>query len=129
MNFLNRLKYYLIGVVLGILMVLAIFKDRKLTSWTPKNQIMKEISSKEMIIPEVLRCSLKCYGFPTDEEIILLLDNSMVEYSESDVSDQKNRKYHFSMKESDIQWINLTIHEEFIAINQVKSDAASCNCK
>ena len=40
MNFLKRLKFYLIGFILGLILVYGIFKDRS-WDWLPENKIKK----------------------------------------------------------------------------------------
>ena len=40
MNFLNRLKFFLIGISLGLFLVFSIFKERE-WSWLPENKIKK----------------------------------------------------------------------------------------
>ena len=40
MNFLNRLKFYLLGFILGLFLVYGIFKDRN-WDWLPENKVRK----------------------------------------------------------------------------------------
>jgi hypothetical protein len=40
MNFLNRLKFYLVGFILGLFLVYSLFKNRE-WDWLPKNKIKK----------------------------------------------------------------------------------------
>ena len=40
MNFLNRLKFYLLGFILGLFLVYGIFKERK-WDWLPENKVKK----------------------------------------------------------------------------------------
>ena len=40
MNFLNRLKFYLLGFILGLFLVYGIFKDRN-WDWLPENKVKK----------------------------------------------------------------------------------------
>ena len=40
MNFLNRLKFYLVGFILGLFLVYSLFKDRE-WDWLPENKIKK----------------------------------------------------------------------------------------
>ena len=89
MDFLRRLKYYLIGVGLGILLVLAIFKDRKLTAWMPENQVKKEFAEKEILYPEELKCRLKCHGLMEKDELESLLVSGVVYFSDRKLNDFK----------------------------------------
>ena len=89
MNFLNRLKYYLIGVGLGILLVLAIFKDRNLTAWTPQNQVLKHLDNV-MIITEIASCQMYCLKIDP-AEVQSVISNGKVNFSDSDVRGLKKR--------------------------------------
>ena len=40
MNFLNRLKFYLIGFILGLFLIYSLFKERE-WDWLPENKIKK----------------------------------------------------------------------------------------
>ena len=42
MNFLNRLKFYLIGFSLGLFLIYTLFKDRD-WDWLPENKVKKFI--------------------------------------------------------------------------------------
>ena len=127
MNFLNRLKFYLIGVGLGILMVLAIFKDRKLTSWTPKNQVLKEISEKEKVINDNVLCCLNHFGIQDKNEIDSLLSLAEIDFKKSDVQDHDNRKYLLNIEEFHGAVIQITLSEDSVFINEV-SIKQDCPC-
>ena len=128
MNFLKRLKFYLIGVGLGILMVLAIFKDRKLTSWTPANQIIKEIEEKPLVINSSMQCLLNCAGIEGTENVKSLMTQGKVNFSESDVKVQKERIYNIKIGVKNIQRINLIIYPDSIKISNVIIENLSCDC-
>ncbi|MDA8670532.1 hypothetical protein N9L60_06210, partial [Flavobacteriales bacterium] len=40
MNFINRLKFYLVGFILGLFLVYSLFNDRE-WDWLPENKIKK----------------------------------------------------------------------------------------
>ena len=128
MNFLNRLKYYLIGVFLGILMVLAIFKDRKLTSWTPQNQVKKEIEEKNLKIDSLVLCRFNCAGYEDMTSVKGLLISGSVDFSNSDVKNHEKRMYHLTFKDSDVLSSDLIFSKEVIEIKSVELTKTSCNC-
>lgn len=47
----KRLKFYLLGVILGTIMVALMFQNRACT-WTPTNRIKKAISQKVIVFPD-----------------------------------------------------------------------------
>ncbi len=52
MNFLNRLKFYLIGFGLGLFLIYSLFKDRE-WDWLPENKV------KKFILETPLKINLK----------------------------------------------------------------------
>ncbi len=67
MNFKQRLKRYLIGMILGMALVAFFFKGRlsQLTSWLPGNRVRELlIESETRYTPEAL-CQLTCYQLDT----------------------------------------------------------------
>lgn len=90
MNFLNRLKFYLIGFSLGLFLIYTLFKDRE-WDWLPENKV------KNFILKYPLKINLK-----KDQSIILndqfakkifdLIINGNVNFSESKTN-SINKKY------------------------------------
>lgn len=128
MNFLNRLKYYLIGVSLGILMVLAIFKDRKLTSWTPQNQVTGEIEEKNILVPDSLNCLFDCAGYVGTEQIKTFLITGNVDFSASDVENHKKKLYHLNYSDSKVTNVQLLFLPDHIEVMSVELTSDDCKC-
>lgn len=90
MNFLNRLKFYLIGFSLGLFLIYTLFKDRE-WDWLPENKV------KNFILKYPLKINLN-----KDQPIILndqfakkifdLIINGNVNFSESKTN-SINKKY------------------------------------
>ena len=126
MGFLHRLKYYLIGVGIGILVVLAIFKDRKLTSWTPKNQVLKEIADKSLTTNELSACKLNCLRLELSELKRMIAEGD-VEFSKSDVRG-KARKYLIEIENRQINSVEVEMLEESVLLKNIDFDLVDCNC-
>ena len=97
MNFLNRLKFYLIGLGLGLLLIYSLFKDRE-WDWLPENKV------KKFILETPLKINLKKdqTAILTDQfskKIFDLIINGNVNFSESKTK-FTNKKYVIEYKNS-----------------------------
>ncbi len=66
MTFWKRLRTYLIGVGLGLLIVYVFFKDRDLSGWTPNGRILTTIDSSAVALSDRAKCQLACNNFEED---------------------------------------------------------------
>ncbi|MBL4708350.1 MAG: hypothetical protein JKY48_07940 [Flavobacteriales bacterium] len=84
MTFWKRLRTYLIGVGLGLLMVYVFFKDRDLGGWTPQGRVLTTIDSSAVTLSDRALCQLNCYQIPK-EEWRMIHNVADVNFSESNV--------------------------------------------
>lgn len=126
MNFLNRLKYYLIGVGLGILLVLAIFKDRNVTSWTPQNRVLRRIQAQPLELNDTASCLLSCIGQDT-VYVKSILENADVNFDKSDVRNGQ-KSYVIEVADSTIISMVVTILEKSNRIDAMKVVEIDCSC-
>jgi hypothetical protein len=82
MNFGRRLRTYLVGVGLGLLMVYVFFGDRDLSSWTPEGRILTTIDSSAMVFSERAICQMNCLQL-SDSTIYKIQESAEVNFSES----------------------------------------------
>lgn len=129
MHFLNRLKYYLIGVGLGILMVMAIFKDRKLTSWTPQNQVIEELTTKTLNYEQFIDCELNCLGLKDTALIRSFLGTADVNFSESKVKDMDNRLYKLLFEDKEVISALVRIKKDELYIEDLELSGIDCECE
>lgn len=90
MNFLNRLKYYLIGLGLGSLLVyFMLVRNRKdLPVWTPNDRVLQELQ-----LADSISVSLGV-SIPFQDSILKTrIESSSVIFSESDVRSDSCRTY------------------------------------
>lgn len=81
MTFAKRLRYYIIGFGMGLVICFAIFGTRG-CDWTPGNRVLKQIATSEILITDSVRCILAENKIDEDE-IFKTLNNGSVIFSES----------------------------------------------
>ena len=109
-------------------MVMAIFKDRKLTNWTPQNQVIIEIEENSLIISESNDCRFNCAGLESLADIKSFLKEGDVNFSESNVEDHENRHYQLDFDDSEILRVDLLIYMENVEITKIYLSMEDCNC-
>ena len=69
MAFLKRLKYYLIGVGIGSLMVFGMFGRRNdiQCAYFPEARTLKSIGEKELVASKKANCQYACAGYDKSE--------------------------------------------------------------
>ena len=72
-------------------MVLAIFKDRKFTSWTPKNKVLDEIQELPMHLDDRENCLLLCLDLDVDS-LKSIIGEGTVDFSGSNVENKERRQ-------------------------------------
>ena len=90
MNFINRLKFYLVGFGLGLFLIYTLFKDRE-WNWLPENKV------KNFILENPLKINLKKdqFNLLTDQfskKIFDLIINGNVNFSQSETK-SINKEY------------------------------------
>ena len=126
MTFLNRLSYYLLGVGLGILVVLAIFKDRKLTSWTPKNQVLKQIKEFPLSLNHENRCVLHCLGIVPDS-LKSILQRAEVNMKLDDSQERRKGIYDLTFEEGELGNVRIQFRGDTCFVLNMES-SIPCHC-
>ncbi len=131
MNFFKRFRSYLIGVILGMLVVVVVFKDKAnlFTSWLPENRVLLEISEKKLITTPKSACQLQCLGKTAADIKTRLLEKTSVEFAKSDTH-SKPKKYCL-MQDFDgtPTCIMVAIQDSTVAIDEIKSgNTLTCDC-
>ena len=92
MKFLKRLRTYLIGVLLGSILVILFFKDRVsvLTSWLPANRVKIELAEANLTVDSLVQAKTACLNWTADDWKRQFL-NCDVNFSESEVQQQPRR--------------------------------------
>ena len=89
MNFLNRLKFYLVGFILGLFLVYSLFKDRE-WDWLPKNKIKKFLLANPIKI-NIEKSELLIINEDFSKKIFDVIINGNILFSKSHTkTDTKN---------------------------------------
>ena len=91
MTFKQRLKFYLVGFSIGLLVLLSILNKRGCKGVNTLK--VEELVYQKWEISNAMRCKLACVGFANDSLFLLDLKTCKVNYSESDVHAEPCGKY------------------------------------
>ena len=83
MKFWRRLKVYLIGFGLGLIIVYVLFGERDLNNWLPQQRVLTAIDSAVITISERAKCQIKCQELPQNfwQE---MSQDAKIDFSESE---------------------------------------------
>lgn len=88
MSFWIRLSYYLLGISLGTIILIFIFKEKQVSfCYFPNCRVLKEIRSCEVVFPS------DSISVQTKQMVQFLLQNGDVDFSESQVHTQPCKTY------------------------------------
>ena len=104
----RRVKYYLIGLGMGLVVTFFIFGNRG-CSWLPENRVKTQIESSAIVRTDSMKCILACNDI-SDDFIYELVKNGEVLFSESQVRNEpkvyvieyEDIKLHFAIEEDSV---------------------------
>ena len=131
MVFVKRLKYYLIGVGIGTLMVILMLgtRDDIQCSYFPNARVIKNISTKKIEFTEKAQCQFNCMGY-TDVTIDNLLKAGDVDFGKSETKNDSCNVYYVTSKFNDAKVAAIFENCDSIA-TVLKFElpvTASCDC-
>lgn len=130
MTFWRRLRTYLIGVGLGLLIVYVIFGDRELNSWTPQKRVLRAIDSSEVSISERVICQLACLNMQ-EADWKKVQQSTKVDFSESNTKKKPCPVYHLkgADEESDFLLIwEVCENLEKVKLLSISKKGRKCGC-
>jgi hypothetical protein len=97
MAFLKRLKYYLIGVGIGSLMVFGMFGRRNdiQCAYFPEARTLKSIGEKELVASKKANCQYACAGYDSTTIKDLLIAGD-VDFDKSETKNEGCHVYYIS---------------------------------
>lgn len=84
MRFWQRLRYYMIGVGLGLLVTFFFFRNRG-CGWLPQNRVLDRLESSVILRTDSMACVLQRCNAISDEDVFHLLREGDVVFSEGRV--------------------------------------------
>ncbi|CAG5078937.1 hypothetical protein [Parvicella tangerina] len=101
MKLKKRILYYVIGFVLGLILVVIIFADKDMFGFMPSNRVREDIQNSNIMISPHEKAKLDCMGI--DESFIFeMIENADVNFSNSQTSFSTEKfykdGYEFNMK-------------------------------
>jgi hypothetical protein len=126
----RRIRIYLFGFILGIIMVVFLYGDKydTIVGWTPEKRVLKRLKLTEKIISDSMQCILECYHF-NDEDWKLL-------YTVGDVNFTEARTKPFPIYSVDVTTNSNKFHLRFLAKDSLSvligfesQINQNCNCE
>ena len=130
MTFWKRLRTYLVGVSLGLLLVYVFFKDRDLSGWTPQGRVLIAIDSSDVTFSERAKCQFRCNNFKLENwrEVHNL---AAVNFSESNTQQKPCPVYQlnseFDGNRYQLIW-EVCENDEKVKLLSFRKEGKKCDC-
>jgi len=124
MKLSNRIKYYLLGFSLGLILVFFIFGTRG-CEWLPNNRVLKSISSSQLYISQKNKCLLDCNS--SIEKVFHLIEKGDVDFSKS-LTNNRVREYYIEHEGMKLM-IAIDPNDSTSTIITTNSPSKNCECK
>lgn len=125
MNFGRRLRYYLIGFGMGLVLCFAIFGQRG-CDWTPGNRVLKQIATSEILVTDSVKCVMKENGI-SEDDVFKLLNNGDVVFSESKTH-QTPKEYIIADAESKFK-MHFVVRNDSVSVIWGVADGKKTTCR
>jgi hypothetical protein len=129
MDFSRRLRLFLIGVVLGsVIMYFYVLKDKNIYK-SPKEVIKEKLLHFPMQLSTKAACQIACNNLDTSALRKVWL-NAEIDLGKSIVDEKPCPLYHIVLAEAigETKIIECTVCDDFVVIQEIKDTKAACNC-
>ena len=126
MKFINRLKYYVIGVGLGTLITMFFFRDRACGAWLPENRVKTAMLEYPLYTSNQMNCSMEEQNF-TFDSLAKYIEEADIDFSQSSV-EETPRIYYTSSNNRSLK-IAVDFLDSIIYLHQFIGVEVSADCK
>lgn len=124
MNFKQRLLRYLVGFLIGVLIVFMMFPEYDWLSWLPNKQVMKNVRENQFYIAPEVDCKIKCMNIDSTSLQQARLGGKII-FSKSDV--KRIPKTYF-MEYGDVNY-TLEMTDSTVTLIDVMKLNVDCPCQ
>lgn len=125
-GFGRRLRYYLIGLGMGLVFVFLIFGNRG-CSWLPDNRVKNMVAEKDILYGDSIRALMSCLEISNTDIYALLKDEGDVIYDKSNT--QSDPKEYFIEGEDEMgvyYAVTFALGEEFSEVLGMEKEGREC---
>lgn len=128
MNFAKRLRYYAIGLMMGLVVSFMFFKNRG-CGWLPGNRVMDAISSSYIVRTDSMQCLMNCNAI-SDEDLYNIFYHGDVLFSESKVDEPEKIYVLQGIREVTQSKFKIAfkIKDTISVIHHIPDAHNTCNC-
>jgi hypothetical protein len=134
MSFARRIRLFIIGILIGSLVVWGfLFRGRTFPAWTPEGRVLEALQEHPIRITSEARCMLNCNKI-TDDDILALIADGDVLFSESDIRGKDIPEYVVEGKGKNLKLYKMKFRSEYlttvlISVLPTPNSNATCDCK
>ena len=134
MSFARRIRLFIIGILIGSLVVWGfLFRGRTFPAWTPEGRVLEALQEHPIRISSEARCMLNCNHI-TDDDILALIADGDVLFSESDIRGKDIPEYVVEGKGKNLKLYKMKFRSEYlttvlISVLPSPNSNATCDCK
>ena len=134
MSFARRIRLFIIGILIGSLVVWGfLFRGRTFPAWTPEGRVLEALQEHPIRISSEARCMLNCNKI-TDDDILALIADGDVLFSESDIRGKDIPEYVVEGKGKNLKLYKMKFRSEYlttvlISVLPSPNSNATCDCK
>jgi hypothetical protein len=115
MSFGRRLRLFILGILLGSLVVWAfLFRGRTFPAWTPEGRVLEALQEQPIKISKHAACLLECFHI-SNNDVVEILRSADVIFSESSIRDKEIPEYVLEGKALDGKTHKLKFRSEYMS--------------
>jgi len=125
-RFKERIKYYLVGFAIGLVLMYMIFGNRG-CAWLPENRVKNMLAEKEIIIGDSLLEILNCSNVDNNDIYNLLNDAGEVNFSKSITNSYPKKYYLYGKKDKKEISVVYALYDSIVEVIDFNADTKT-NC-